>query len=144
VNEIDTSRTNVHNRDNLVKTISFTFLRGCHGYVHLFYLYRFRSRFYEVVTVMYICSTCIDFVHVFTRLSRLCTFVLLVSISLQHYALCHAQKAVLSLHVHSCVTIFEIKGKAKYTTRQKSNRKIVKTWTKSIQVVWKEVHVQIK
>ena len=46
---------------------------------------------------------------------------------IQHYALCHAQKAVLSLHVHSCVTIFEIKGKAKYTTRQKSNRKIVKT-----------------
>jgi hypothetical protein len=34
---------------------------------------------------------------------------------------------VLSLHVHSCVTIFEIKGKTKYTTRQKSNRKIVKT-----------------
>lgn len=56
---------------------------------------------------------------------------------IQHYALCHAQKAVLSLHVHpaeiirmymhSCVTIFEIKGKTKYTTRQKSNRKIVKT-----------------
>ena len=62
---------------------------GCHGYVQLFYLYRFRSRFYEVVTVMYICSTCIDFVHVFTRLSRLCTFVLLVSISFTFLRGCH-------------------------------------------------------